>query len=118
MEDLPAVLIYDAECPFCRGAVEWVRRRTTSPDAFEFLPCRSPEARERFPAIGEDACLRAAHLVLPGGRILAGGDAIPEILRRLPRWNRTAALFSLPGAASLSRALYRRVAARRHRLSR
>ena len=114
----PPVLIYDAECPVCRGAVDWVRRQAPAPDAFEFLPCRGPEIRERFHGISESDCLRAVHLVLPDGSVLAGEKAIPEIMRRLPRWHRAAALFSLPGAAYLSRVLYRWFAARRHRIPR
>ena len=110
------VLIYDADCPVCRGSVEWVRRRAPSPRAFEFLPCRSRETRERFPSVGEADCLRAVQLVLPGGTILAGEKAIPEILRRLPRWRLLAALFSLPGAPFLSRVLYRLFAAHRYKI--
>ena len=112
----PAVLIYDAECPFCRGAVDWVRRNGPTPGAFEYMPCRSENTRERFPAIGEDACMRAVHIVLADGTVLAGEKAVPEIVRRLPRWRRAAALFSLPGAGFLSRLLYRWIAAHRHRL--
>jgi len=112
-----AVLIYDAECPVCRGAVDWVRRNGPSPGAFEYLPCRSEDTRQRFPGIGEADCLRAVHLVLPDGRVLIGERALPEILRRLPRWRRAAGLFSLPGAGPLSRLLYRWFAARRHRNS-
>jgi len=111
-----AVLIYDADCPVCRGAVDWVRRNALSPGAFEFLPCRSEETRRRFPAVGEADCMRAVHLVLPDGTVLAGERALPEIVRRLPRWRRAAALFSLPGAGFLSRILYRWFAARRHRI--
>jgi predicted DCC family thiol-disulfide oxidoreductase YuxK len=111
-----AVLIYDAECAVCRGAIEWVRRNAPSPGAFEFLPCRSENTRQRFPDIGEAACLRAVHLVLPDGSILAGERAIPDILRRLPRWRRAAGLFAIPGAGPLSRILYRWVAAHRHRI--
>ena len=116
MEPSPAVLIYDAECAVCRGAIDWVRRNAQSPVAFECIPCRSEETRRRFPDIGEAACLRAVHLVLPGGEVLAGERALPEIVRLLPRWRRAAALFSLPGAGFLSRLLYRWVAARRHRI--
>ena len=115
MEDSPAALIYDSECPFCRGAIDWVRRNAPSPGAFEYLPCRSEETRGRFPSVAEADCLRAVHLVLPDGKVLAGEGAIPEILRRLPRWKRVAALFSLPGATPLSRVFYRWIAARRHR---
>src|SRR5512139_194535 len=115
MEDSPAVLIYDAECTVCRSAIGWVRANAPSPCAFEFLPCRSAETRIRFPAVPEADCMRAVHLVLPDGAVLAGEKAIPEILRRLPRWRRVAALFSLPGAGPLSRLLYRWIAVRRHR---
>ena len=93
-----------------------MRRRAPSPGAFEFLPCRSPETRERFPAIGEADCLRAVHLVLPDGTILAGEKAVPEILRRLPGWRRASALFDLPGAGLLSRVFYRWFASHRYRI--
>jgi len=115
MDSSPAVLIYDAGCPVCRAAARWVRRRAATPDAFEFLPCRSDEARRRFPAIREADCLSAIHLVLPGGGPLAGERALPEILRRLPRYRRAAALFRLPGAFVVARLLYRGFAAHRHR---
>jgi predicted DCC family thiol-disulfide oxidoreductase YuxK len=112
-----AVLIFDADCPVCRAAADWVRRNAAVPDLIEFLPCRSAETRSRFPAIAEAACLQAMHLVLPGGTILAGEKALPEILRRTRRYRRAAALFRLPGAGILSRFLYRAFARRRHRIS-
>jgi len=111
------VLIYDAECPVCRDATDWVRRNASAPDAFEFLPCRSVEARNRFPHIEEAACMQAVHLVLPDGTVLTGEQALPEVLRRLPGYRRAAALFRLPGARFLSRAIYRRFAAHRYALS-
>ena len=118
MEPLPAVLIYDAECPVCRAAADWVRRNAGIPGAFEYLACRSAETRSRFPAIAEAACLQAMHLVLPDGSILAGEMALPEILSRSRRYRRAAVLFRLPGAGIVSRFLYRAFARRRHRISR
>jgi predicted DCC family thiol-disulfide oxidoreductase YuxK len=112
------VLIYDADCPVCRAAADWVRRNASAPGAFEFLPCRSAETRSRFPAIAEAACHQAMHLVLPGGEILAGEQALPEILRRTRRYRRAAFLFRFPGAGILSRFLYGAFARRRHRISR
>lgn len=117
MEAVPVALIYDADCTVCRAAADWVLRNAAAPDAFEFLPCRSAETRSRFPAIAEAACLEAMHLVLPGGTILAGEKALPEILRRTRRYRPAAALFRFPGAGILSRFLYRAFARRRHRLS-
>lgn len=118
MESSPAVLIYDADCPVCRSAADWVRRNAAVRDGFAYLPCRSAETRSRFPAIAESACLRAMHLVLPDGTILAGERALPEILRRTRRYRRAAVLFRLPGAGILSRFLYRAFARRRHKISR
>ena len=112
-----AVLIYDADCPVCRAAADWVRRNAAVPDAFELLPCRSDEIRARFPSIAESECLQAMHLVLPDGTILAGERALPEILRRTRRYHRAVILFRLPGAGILSRLLYRAFACRRHRIA-
>jgi len=114
----PVVLIYDAECPVCRAAADWVLRNAVDRDAFETLPCRSEETRARFPAVTETACLQAMHLVLPDGTILAGERALPEIVRRTRRYRRAAILFRLPGAGTLSRLLYAAFARRRHRISR
>ena len=111
-------LVYDADCPVCRAAVDWVRRNAALPDAFEYLPCRSEETRSRFPAVTESACLQAMHLVLHDGSILVGEQALPEIVRRTRRYRRAAILFRLPGAGLLSRLLYRAFARRRHRISR
>jgi predicted DCC family thiol-disulfide oxidoreductase YuxK len=113
-----AVLIFDADCPVCRAAADWVRRNAAVPDAFEYLPCRSGETRARFPAIAEAACLQAMHLVLPDGAILTGEQALPEILRRTRRYRWAAILFRLPGAGPLSRRLYGAFARRRHRIAR
>jgi predicted DCC family thiol-disulfide oxidoreductase YuxK len=115
---MAVALVYDADCPVCRAAVDWVRRNAAVPGTFEYLPCRSAGTRSRFPAIAEAACLQAMHLVLEDGMILAGEKALPEILRRTRRYRRAAVLFRLPGAGIVSRFLYRAFADRRHRISR
>jgi predicted DCC family thiol-disulfide oxidoreductase YuxK len=115
---MAVALVYDADCPVCRAAADWVRRNALVPGTFEYLPCRSAETRSRFPAIAEAACLQAMHLVLTDGTILVGEQALPEILRRTRRFRWTAVLFRFPGAGILSRFLYRAFARRRHRISR
>lgn len=115
MNPEPAVLIYDAGCPVCRGVVDRVRRRAAPPDAFEYLPCGSAEAKRRFPSVREADCRTAVHLVLPDGRLLAGERALPEILRRMRGFRVLAPLFRLPGAGPVSRLLYREFARHRRR---
>ncbi len=114
-----AVLIYDGDCPLCRGAADRIRDNA-APGTFEFLPCQSDELARRFPGIARAACLEAMHLVLPGGAVLVGEKALPEILARLRgrRHRIAAALFRLPGAGILSRTFYRWLAGHRYHLSR
>ena len=113
----PAVLIYDGDCPVCRASALWVMRLALAGHALEILPCRSSVRRERFPRMGEEACLAAMQLVLPGGRVVAGADAVPELLRRMPGLAWLAGAFALPGARPVARRMYAWMARNRWRLS-
>lgn len=95
-----AVLIYDAGCPVCRKAIAAVEA-SCAPGAFEYLPCGSEEASRRYPRVARADCFRVVHLVLPDGRILAGGAATPELIDRLPRYRWAAPLLRLPIVCSL-----------------
>jgi predicted DCC family thiol-disulfide oxidoreductase YuxK len=114
-----AVLIYDGDCPLCRASALWLLRRAEAGGArdLELLPSRSPARRRRFPQVSDEACQRAMQLVLPDGRVLAGADAVPEILRRIPRWRWLAGVLAWPPVRPLSRRVYRWVADNRMRLS-
>lgn len=114
-----AVLIYDGDCSMCRASALWLMRRAIAGGAtqFEIIPCRSPARRERFPEVSEEACMGAMQLVLPGGRVLAGADAVPEILERIPRWRWVRRVFDLPGARPIARRGYAWIARNRMRLS-
>lgn len=109
-----AVVIYDGECPACQGGMRWVERRAR-PGQFEYLRCRSPERRARFPWMADQTCLEALQLILSDGRVLAGDAAVREILRRLRGWRWLARLFELPGGRLFAPRLYAWVA--RHRYS-
>jgi predicted DCC family thiol-disulfide oxidoreductase YuxK len=112
-----AVLIYDGVCSLCQGGVTWISRRAAR-DQFEFLPCQSSERRARFPWMDERTCLEAMQLVLPDGRVLAGVESVPEILRRLSGWRWVAPLFRLPGVPTLAPHVYAWIARHRHGISR
>src|SRR5439155_838698 len=79
-------LIYDGECGFCRESVGLVRRW----DRERRLAIVPFQDQERVAAFGIPltALAAAMHLVLPDGRVFAGADAAPELLRLLPgkRW--------------------------------
>lgn len=112
-----ATLIYDGECSLCRASALFLMRRALSSGTLEILPCASGVRRTRFPTITEEACLTAMQLVLPDGRVLAGADAVPELLRRIRGWGWVAAVFALPGVRPVARRVYAWVARNRMRIS-
>ena len=109
-------LIYDGECGFCRESVGLVRRW----DRERRLAIVPFQDQERVAAFGIPltALAAAMHLVLPDGRVFAGADAAPELLRLLPGKRWLAWPFSLPGVLPLARRVYARIARRRRCLVR
>lgn len=109
------VLLWDGDCGFCQ---RWVRR-LESRDAGDRIETLKATDRAKYPellGITDHALNHAMHLALPDGRVLAGGRAVPEILRLLPRWRWVAWVFGIPGVAWATDRVYGWVAARRHKL--
>jgi predicted DCC family thiol-disulfide oxidoreductase YuxK len=111
-----ATLIFDGSCPICSGTVKWISENEIE-GSFEMLPCQAEGMREQFPGVEAAACMEAMHLVLPGGKVFVGEEALPEIFTRLRRYRFAAPLFRLPGAGPLSRIAYRWFAERRYRIA-
>jgi len=101
----------------CRASALWLMRRAVRAGRLEILPCRSPVRRERFPQIPEEACVAAMQLVLPDGRLLAGADAVPELLGRVRGWRHVAWVFGLAPVRPLARRVYGWVARNRMKIS-
>ena len=112
-----ATLIYDGECAMCRASALWLMRLALSRKQLEILPCRSPVRATRFPHISEDACTTAMQLVLADGRVLAGADAVPELLRRIRGLGWLASVFALPVMRPLARRVYAWIARNRMKIS-
>ena len=110
---MTATLIYDGECPLCKKAVAWVQKHAR-PQTLEYLTCQSPERAQRFPTMAEAQCMEAMQLVMPGGAVYSGDEALPVLLSMLRRWRWLAHLFRLPGITLVSPAAYRLVARNRH----
>jgi acetyl esterase len=111
-----ATLIYDGECGFCRQSVAVVRRWDRE-QRLAMIPFQDERRIAGF-GVPLPALAAAMHLVLPDGRVFAGADAAPEILRLLPGKRWLARVFRLPGVRPLARWIYARIAERRHCLVR
>ncbi len=105
-------LIYDGACGLCRSAAArvaaWDREHRVT-----LVPFQDEDAVSAF-GIEGPSLAAAMHLILPDGRVFAGADAVPELLRLLPGKGWLAPWFDVPGARILARRVYRYVAERRH----
>jgi predicted DCC family thiol-disulfide oxidoreductase YuxK len=77
------VLLYDADCGFCRWSVDKIlrldRRRK-----IRAVPLQSPEADELLGPMDRERKMASWHLVTGDGEVRSGGAAAPPLLRLLP----------------------------------
>jgi predicted DCC family thiol-disulfide oxidoreductase YuxK len=111
-----AVLLYDGQCPICLRARDWLAARIPAA-TLRMIPCQGTERAALAPQVAEADCLAAMHLVLPEGRVLAGEQAFPALLRMMPGYGPLAVLLGLPGPRHLAPHAYRWVARNRFLLS-
>jgi len=78
-----AILIYDADCGFCRWCTArvlgWDRARRLRPVALQ-----DAEADGHLAAMSRTEAYASWHLVTADGRVRSGGAAAPALLRMLP----------------------------------
>lgn len=109
-------VLYDRDCASCA----WTMRQLRSLDRrrhLEWVPLQLASTRPDRPdlaAVAQGHSLeRAIHVVLPDGGVRAGGRAMLEILAVMPGGWLLRPWMRLPGVASLSEVVYRRIAAHR-----
>ena len=109
-----AVLLYDADCGFCRWAVDkvlaWDRAAALRPVALQ-----SPEAAGLLSGLSEPTRMASWHMVIDGG-VYSGGAVAAPLLRLLPGGRPLASIAdAFPG---LTDRVYRLVARNRDGLGR
>jgi predicted DCC family thiol-disulfide oxidoreductase YuxK len=105
-------VLFDGECPICRGAVERLRRWDRE-GRLRYLPAAAPEVEASFPWIPAEALQESLHLVGPDRQTWEGAGAVEELVRVLPGWRWATRIFHLPGARWIARRGYRWIAANR-----
>jgi len=109
-------LIYDGECGICQQAVALLKRWDRE-QVLRFVPFQDDAAVARF-GVALPALAAAMHLILADGRVYAGADAVPELLRLFPGKRWLAPLFRIPGVLPVARRIYAWIAVRRRCLVR
>jgi predicted DCC family thiol-disulfide oxidoreductase YuxK len=102
------VLIYDANCGFCR---RWVARlkRWDRRDRVRLLPLQDARAVE-LTGRPRAELEKAVHLVRPDGAVFAGAEAAREVLRYLPGGRLASTLLRPRAVMWIAARLYRWIA--------
>ncbi len=112
-----SVVLFDGQCVVCRGSVaflrrlDWLRR-------LAFVDIHDPAAAGQNLGLHRAALMGAIHVVTPGGRIVAGYEAVRHQIGQLPLLMWAYPLLFLPGVTWLGPRLYAWIARRRYRLNR
>ncbi len=106
---LPLV-IYDAECDFCRF---WIARwRHLTAERVDYIS--SQEVAEQFPEIPHEYYQRAVQLVNPDGEVFCGAEAVFRAFAHSGRRRWVLRLYQrLPGFAPVAEMVYRFIAGHR-----
>jgi predicted DCC family thiol-disulfide oxidoreductase YuxK len=109
------IVLYDADCGFCRWAMAWAVRRDHH-HVLVTVPIQSPLGSELLVDVDPSERLRSAHVVGDDGRRRSAGVATAEVLGALPQTQGLARLaHHLPNTTAL---LYGAVAKRRNSFGR
>ena len=104
-------LVYDGSCGLCTDAAALVRRWDRG-RRLDVVPFQDDARLARFD-ITAPTYAAAMHLLLPDGRVYAGADAVPPLVRLLPGKRWLGWPWAVPGVARLARRVYAGIAARR-----
>lgn len=92
LESRAHIVLYDADCGFCKLAVHWLlridRHRCLRPMAIQ-----GAEGRDLLTAVPEAQRLESVHLVAPDGTLHSGGATAAPLAELLPGGSIAARLF-------------------------
>jgi predicted DCC family thiol-disulfide oxidoreductase YuxK len=109
-----ATVLYDGACPKCRASMA-VMAAADADRALAPIDLTAIDVAQVHPSLTPEACLRSMHVVLRGGRVVSGFDAVAAAARQLPLFWGAGVLAMVPGVAHLGRRAYNGIAARRAR---
>lgn len=84
MSDQTPVLVFDGQCPICRGTVNLLRQWQRQ-DGLRYAPALTAEGRELLARHGLEAETLSAVVLIDGDRMWQASDAIWRAATRL-RW--------------------------------
>jgi predicted DCC family thiol-disulfide oxidoreductase YuxK len=115
--NLPALVLYDGECPLCLKSVDLVKRFDWL-QRLKYVNLRETEkVPVRQPPLEPQRLLDEMHLITPDGKhVYHGFDAFRWMAWRMPALCWLAPLLYFPGVPALGQQIYLWVANNRYRL--
>jgi predicted DCC family thiol-disulfide oxidoreductase YuxK len=110
-------VLYDPQCGLCRRAHEWLREQ---PKLIElvFIPCKSEEARRRYPHLDHELTQTDRTLVSDDGAIYFGPKAWLMVLWALTRYRDWAYRLSSPELLPTTKRVVSLVSQNRYQIGR
>lgn len=111
------LLIYDADCHFCR---RWIARwQNATGDAVNYIPLQDASVGICFPEIPRPELERAIHLIMPDGSVCDGAQAVFRSLASAGKERWLLYLYEkMPGFEDITELVYEEIAAHRSFFSR
>lgn len=111
----PIIVLYDGSCRLCRRSAFGLAILDTC-SHLQLVNFRDSAAKKQVaPTLRESELDLAMHILLPDTSVRTGFDAFHFISRHLPLLWPLAPFFSVPGAASIGRRIYARIAQNRQK---
>jgi len=111
-----AIVLFDANCPFCRKGISLLRRL----DWLKRLEFRNMREESNWPETQTSLSMQRMdeemHLVTPDGQVLAGFSAFRWIAWKLPLTIGIVPLLYIPGVLEIGNRAYRYIAKNRYSL--
>ena len=113
MEPMSAIVIFDGECNFCVGSVNFILRHEQGPE-LRFVPIQSSTGARLVRELGFDPDDAKTFVLIEGGRAYARSTAAIRLARYLRwPWRLLAAVWLVP--RPIRDSAYDRLAANRYR---
>jgi len=111
---MPATLIYDDQCPFCRRSARRLQA-FSGPGRLNIVPLDAPGAMDLHRELEYSRALKAVQLVLENGRLCQGAEAGANAVSLRPGFSFVKFLYYLPLIRQAADLGYRFIARNRNR---
>lgn len=110
-------VLYDPTCGLCRRAHEWLAQQRKLVELV-FVPCKSEEARRRFPQLDHDLTAKDLTVIGDHGAVYMGPKAWLMVLWALTQYREWAYRLSTPELLPTTRRVVSVISQNRYQISR